>query len=147
MQGMPDSPASTITSVIGFDYGARRIGLATGQTITGTATPLKTIAQVQGNPDWAAIGQEIAQWKPQALVVGMPFYTDGSANRMTERVKQFSYELGKRFGLPVFEIDESLSSMQAEQALKRDMKIGQHNKHEIDRMAAAIILQRWLDTR
>jgi len=151
MPGTPEPPGntdggtSTISAVLGFDYGDRRIGLATGQTITGTATPLKTIRQVNGNPDWAAIAIEIEQWKPQALIVGMPYHTDGSENRMTARVRQFCYELGKRFRLPVYEIDEALSSRQAEQALKLDMKIGQHNKHEIDRMAAAIIVQRWLD--
>ena len=134
-----------ITAVLGFDYGDKRIGLATGQTITGTATPLKTIKQVDGNPDWDAIAAEIAQWKPQALIVGMPFHTDGSENRMTGRVRQFCYELGKRFKLPVHDIDESLSSREAEQTLRQDTKIGQHNKHEIDRMAAAIIVQRWLD--
>ena len=134
---------------MGFDYGDRRIGLATGQTITGTATPLKTIKQVHGNPDWTAIGNEIEQWKPQALIVGMPYYSDSPGddreNRMTARVRQFCYELGKRFGLPVYDIDETLSSRQAEEALRQDTKIAQHNKHEIDRMAAAIIVQRWLD--
>jgi putative Holliday junction resolvase len=70
---------------------------------------------------------------------------DDKENRMTARVRQFCYELGKRFRLPVYEIDETLSSRQAEQTLRQDMKIGQHNKHEIDRMAAAIIVQRWLD--
>jgi len=134
-----------ITNVLGFDYGRKRIGIATGQTISCSATPCKTINQVDGNPDWAAIAEEIQQWKPQALIVGMPYHTDGSENRMTARVRQFCYELGKRFRLPVYEIDEALSSRQAEQTLKLDMKIGQHNKHEIDRMAAAIIVQRWLD--
>ena len=147
--GDTDGSKTTISAVLGFDYGDRRIGLATGQTITGTATPLKTIRQVNGNPDWTAIATEIEQWKPQALIVGMPYYSDGagdgSENRMTARVRQFCYELGKRFKLPVYEIDETLSSRQAEAALKQDMKIGQHNKHEIDRMAAAIIVQRWLD--
>jgi putative Holliday junction resolvase len=158
---MPDTPeppantaggTTTISSVLGFDYGDRRIGLATGQTITATATPLKTIRQVNGNPDWTAIATEIERWRPQALIVGMPYYSDGSGdgndgneNRMTARVRQFCYELGKRFKLPVYQIDETLSSHQAEAALKQDMKIDQHNKHEIDRMAAAIILQRWLD--
>ena len=155
MQGTPEPPHAPtpepgkLTAVLGFDYGDKRIGLATGQTITGTATPLKTIRQVHGNPDWDAIAAEIEQWKPQALVVGMPYYSGGPGddkeNRMTRRVRQFCYELGKRFQLPVYDIDESLSSREAEASVKQDMKIGQHNKHEIDRMAAAIILQRWLD--
>lgn len=134
-----------ITSVLGFDYGKKRIGIATGQTITHTATPCKTITQIDGNPDWPAIEAEIKQWKPQALIVGIPFFTDGSENRMTAAAKQFCYELEKRFKLPVIEINEALSSAHAEEILHRNMKINKHNKHEIDKMAAAIIVQRWLD--
>ena len=133
-----------ITSVLGFDYGKKRIGIATGQTITNTATPSKTIHQIDGNPDWSAIEIEIKQWKPQALIVGMPFHIDGSENKMTVVVKQFCYELEKRFKLPVIEINEALSSQHAEEILKEKMKINRQNKHEIDRMAAAIIVQRWL---
>lgn len=133
------------TSVLGFDYGKKRIGIATGQTITHSATPRKTIKQVDGNPDWSAIENEIQQWHPQALIVGMPYYTDGSDNRMTAAARQFAYELKKRFKLPVIEIDEALSSQQAEEILKRDIKITKQNKQEIDKMAAAIIVQRWLD--
>ena len=134
-----------ITNVFGFDYGKKRIGTATGLTITGSATPNKTINQVDGNPDWKAIETELEQWRPQALIVGMPYHTDGSENDMTRLVKHFCYELEKRFKLPVFEVNEALSSSEAEAILKEKMKINQHNKHEIDRMAAAIIVQRWLD--
>ena len=134
-----------ITSVLGFDYGKKRIGIATGQTITQSATPCKTLNQVDGNPDWPAIETEIKQWRPQALIVGMPYHTDGSENKMTAAARQFAYELEKRFKLPVIEINEALSSQQAEEILKQDMKITKQNKHEIDRMAAAIIVQRWLD--
>ena len=134
-----------ITTVLGFDYGKKRIGLATGQTITHTASPCKTITQIDGNPDWLAIDAEIQQWKPQALIVGMPYHTDGSENIMTAAARHFCYELEKRFKLPVIEIDEALSSQQAEEILKKTIKINKQNKHEIDRMAAAIIVQRWLD--
>ena len=134
-----------ITSVLGFDYGKKRIGIATGQTITHSATPCTTLNQVDGNPDWQAIEAEIKQWKPQALIVGMPYHTDGSENKMTTAARQFCYELEKRFKLPVFQVDEALSSQQAEEFLKQDMKINKQNKHEIDRIAAAIIVQRWLD--
>ena len=134
-----------ITSVLGFDYGKKRIGIATGQTITHSATPCTTLNQVDGNPDWQAIETEIKQWKPQALIVGMPYHTDGSENKMTAAARHFCYELEKRFKLPVFQVDEALSSQQAEEFLKQDIKINKQNKHEIDRIAAAIIVQRWLD--
>jgi len=135
----------SITSVLGFDYGKKRIGIATGQTITNTATPCITIEQVDGNPDWPAIAELIEQWKPQSLIIGMPYHTDGSENKMTAAARQFAYELEKRFKLPVIEINEALSSNEAEEILKQNIKINQQNKHEIDRMAAAVIVQRWLD--
>ena len=134
-----------ITTVLGFDYGKKRIGIATGQTITKTATPCKTLKQVDGNPDWPAIEAEIKQWKPQALIVGIPYYTDGSENVMTNAARHFCYELEKRFKLPVIEVNEALSSRQAEEILKENIKINKHNKHEIDKIAAAIIVQSWLD--
>lgn len=134
-----------ITCVIGFDYGKKRIGVATGQTITHSATPCTTINQINGNPDWVAIKAEIKQWKPQALIVGMPYHTDGSENKMTATCRQFCDELEKRFKLPVIETNETLSSDEAEETLKQYMKINKQNKHEIDKMAAAIIVQRWLN--
>jgi len=134
-----------ITTVLGFDYGNKRIGLATGQTITNSASPCITINQIDGNPDWHAIDTEIQQWKPDALIVGMPYHIDGSENKMTVTVRHFCYELEKRFKLPVIEVNEALSSQQAEEILKENIKINKQNKHEIDRMAAAIIVQRWLD--
>ena len=107
-----------ITNVLGFDYGKKRIGIATGQTITNTASPCKTLLQVDGNPDWPAIETEIRQWKPQALIVGIPYHTDGSENKMTVVARQFCYELKKRFKLPIIEINEALSSQQAEEILR-----------------------------
>ena len=139
------SSSGKAIAILGFDYGKKRIGIATGQTITKSATPCKTITQVDGNPDWAAIEVEIHQWKPQILIVGMPYHTDGSENKMTAAVRQFCHELEKRFKLPVKEVNEALSSQQAEEILKAKIKINKQNKHEIDRMAAAIIVQRWLD--
>lgn len=139
------SADNKITSVLGFDYGKKRIGLATGQTITHSATPCKTLPQIDGNPDWTGIAAEIEEWQPQALIVGMPYHTDGGENRMTAACRQFCYELQKRFKLPVIEVNEVLSSQQAEDILKENIKINRHNKHEIDRMAAAIIVQRWLN--
>lgn len=136
---------SKITSVLGLDFGIKRIGVANGQTITGTASPITTLQQIKGNPDWEGIKKLIQQWKPQALIVGMPYHVDGSENKMTKIVAQFCAQLEKRFSLPIHQINEALSSYEAEELLKKNLKIGQHNKHEIDKMAAAIIVQNWLD--
>ena len=135
----------TIQTVLGFDYGTRRIGIATGQTITSSATPLITLDNINHKPDWTAIGHLIEQWKPDALIVGLPTYLDGSHSEMTEKALKFSRQLQGRYNLPVHTINESLSSFEAEQELQQYKKIGQHNKPEIDKMAAAIIVQSWLE--
>jgi len=139
--------SAAIRTVIGFDFGLKRIGLATGQTITGTASPLTTLNSVDRSPDWRGIESQIREWRPDALIVGIPYLLDGNASEMTRAAIDFSRELEQRFKLPVFTIDESLSSYAAEEQLKQSMKLAKHNKHEIDRMAAAIIVQRWLDQR
>lgn len=136
---------SQITSVLGFDYGAKRIGVATGQTITRTATPITTLNAVHGSPDWAGIEALIEQWKPDVLIVGMPYFIDGTESEMTKTVQHFCNELEKRFNKSVLSVNETLSSYEAEEALKKNMKISKHNKQEIDKMAAAIIVQSWLD--
>jgi putative Holliday junction resolvase len=135
-----------VRSVIGFDFGLKRIGLATGQLITATATPLVTLQAVNQAPDWENIEKHIRQWKPDALIVGIPYLTDGGESEITRAARNFSNKLAHRFGLPVYTVDESLSSFEAEAVLRQGMKISKHNKHEVDKMAAAIIVQRWLDS-
>ena len=141
----PGAHSGAIRRVLGFDFGHRRIGIACGQTLTGAATPVTTLKAVNGNPDWAAIAGQIEQWRPDALLVGLPLHLDGSENAMTRAVEQFCNALRKRSGLPVITVDERLSSDEAAAHLQGKKKIGRHNKHEIDKMAAAIIVQRWLD--
>lgn len=133
----------SIQQVLGFDYGEQRIGVATGQTITGSANPLTTLSAINNKPDWHSIEKLIQQWKPDALIVGLPFYLDGSISEMTERAEKFSRQLHGRFNLPVFTHNEALSSFEAEQFLQDKKK--QHNKQDIDKIAAAIIVQSWLE--
>ena len=135
----------TINKVIGFDYGKKRTGIASGQTITNTATPLVTLTQIEGNPDWDGIQQQIEQWQPDALIIGIPYQLDGTESAMTKASLHFADCLKKRFNLPVHEINEALSSYEAEDTLKKTTKITQHNKHEVDKIAAAVIVQSWLD--
>jgi len=136
-----------VRCVIGFDFGLKRIGLATGQTITGTASPLVTLQATNQAPDWKSIAAQIKQWKPDALIVGIPYMLDGSESDITRAARNFSKQLEQRFQLPVYTIDESLSSYAAEQQLKQGIKIAKHNKHEIDKMAAALIVQSWLNSQ
>jgi putative Holliday junction resolvase len=135
----------SITSVLGFDYGLKRIGVATGQTITSTATPLTTIKQSADGSHWQEISAVVAKWKPDALIVGIPYMLDGSETEMSQHTRDFKQQLEQHYQLPTFLVDETLSSYQAEATLRQNMKIGQHNKAEIDKMAAAIIVQSWLD--
>jgi putative Holliday junction resolvase len=136
-----------IRSVIGFDYGLKRIGLATGQTITGTASPLLTLQSVQNSPDWKGIASQIREWQPDALIVGIPYPLEGGDSELTRAALNFGRELERRFKLPVYTIDESLSSAEAEEQLRQSTKLAKHNKHEIDKIAAAIIVQSWLNSQ
>ncbi len=133
------------TTVLGLDYGTKRIGIATGQTITNTASPVTTLTQVNGSPDWDGIKQQIQQWSPDALIVGIPYHIDGTESDMTKSALKFSAELEQRFSIPIYRIDETLSSHAAEEILKKNTKIGKQNKQEVDKMAAAVIVQSWLN--
>lgn len=130
-----------------FDYGTRRIGVATGQEITRTATALTTLQSVQQKPDWAAIERLIREWQPDALVVGVPYHMDGSEHEMTAAAQKFGRQLHGRFNIPVYEMDERLSSRAAEEELAAQRAGGRKSKtrkSEIDSLAAQIILQDWL---
>ncbi len=133
----------TIQQVLGFDFGEHRIGVATGQTVTGNASPLTTLNAVNHKPDWEGIKKLIEQWKPDALIVGLPYYLDGTKSEMTKRAEKFCRQLEGRFKLPVYTHNEALSSFEAEQFLQ-DKKV-QHEKQDIDKIAAAIIVQSWLE--
>ena len=135
---MPD-----IQQVLGFDFGTQRIGVASGQTITCSANPVTTLLNINNKTDWQGIEKLIQQWKPDALIVGLPYYLDGSKSEMTERAEKFSRQLEGRFHLPVYTHNEALSSFEAEQFLQHKKK--QHNKQDIDKIAAAIIVQSWLE--
>jgi putative Holliday junction resolvase len=133
--------------VLGFDFGEQRIGVAVGQRVTGTASPLTTLTSKNQNPDWDAIAALIREWKPEALVVGMPYHLDGNETRLSERIKKFCRQLEGRYRLPVYQIDERLSSAEAERYLKHERQQGRKKriqKNEIDQLAAAIQLESWL---
>jgi len=133
----------SIQQVLGFDFGEKRIGIATGQTITQSANPITTLSSIKNKPDWNAIEKLILEWHPDALIVGLPFYLDGSESDMTKRAEKFSRQLEGRFNLPVYTQNEALSSFEAESFLQGKKK--QHDKQDIDKIAAAIIVQSWLE--
>ena len=135
--------------ILAFDYGARRIGLAVGDTVTRTARPLAAVGnapQAVGNA-LAAIGREISELRPARLVVGCPYNADGSPSALTRRAREFAAQLQQRFELPVVLVDERHSSQEAAARLREQRASGQRNrrvaKDDVDSTAAAIILERW----
>ncbi|RKZ43496.1 MAG: Holliday junction resolvase RuvX, partial [Gammaproteobacteria bacterium] len=100
-------------SVMGFDYGTKRIGIAVGQTLTRTARPLAIVLVKNRQPDWKLISTLIQEWQPDTLIVGLPKYADGSDNAITDIVRRFSRQLQGRYQLSVQTIDETLSSVAA----------------------------------
>lgn len=130
-------------TLLGFDFGTRRIGIAIGQELTGTARPLTTLASPDGGPDWRAISRLIEQWHPDALVVGIPYHMDGSEMELTHLASRFGNRLQGRYNLPVFTVDERLTSDEAERLLREgDRPL---DKGAVDQVAAQLILQSWLD--
>ena len=130
-----------------FDFGLQRTGVAVGQELTATAQALTTLQSKQQKPDWQAIEKLINEWKPDALVIGIPYHLDGQENDMTEAARKFARQLNGRFHLPVHEMDERLSSSEAESEIKRQRSSGMRKKspkQDVDMMAAQIILQSWL---
>ncbi len=128
--------------LLGFDYGTRKIGVAVGQVVTGTATPIATLHPVKNQPDWEAIARLIDQWRPDALVVGLPFEMDDTPAEIHDQARRFARRLEGRFHLPVHLADERLTSREAWSRLGgRAMK----DLGRVDAMAAKLILETWLN--
>lgn len=124
------------TTLLGFDFGDKRIGVAVGQSLTGTATALTTVTMQQQKPDWDSITRLIQEWQPDALVVGIPLTMTGDTQPLTARAKAFARKLEGRYHLPVYGVDERLSSRAARDHLQ--------SSYEVDSEAARIILETWL---
>ena len=132
-------------TVIAFDYGLRNIGLAVGNTLSGTARPLSIIAAQNGVPNWAVLAGVLSEWLPNRLLVGLPLNMDGSDSDIGHRVKKFARQLEGRFGIQVTLVDERLSSRDAKAAALAQGHRGDFAANPIDDQAAAIILTTWLN--
>ncbi|MGH8559694.1 MAG: Holliday junction resolvase RuvX [Methylococcales bacterium] len=133
-------------ALLGFDFGTRKIGVAIGDLESGIASPLKTLAAVRQMPDWQNISDLINTWQPRGLVVGVSRQTDGSDNPVTRRMLRFCRQLEGRYGLPVYQIDESLTTFEAKQLLFDDAGVDASTLWKVqDRVAAQLILQTWLN--
>lgn len=144
-----DQPAPTAArrngSVLAFDFGEKRIGVALGEHLLGIAHPLTTIASEANSERFRLIGELITEWQPTTLVVGLPLSLAGEEHRLSQLCKKFSNRLHGRFGLPVVMIDERLSSVEASQALNQIGIGGRKQKPMLDQVAAQCILQSYFD--
>lgn len=129
---------------LGFDFGYKRIGVAVGQRLTCSASPLATIDAKSGTPDWNVIQKIITQWNPQALIVGLPTCIDNSELYTTSAARRFAKQLHKRFALPVHLVDERLSTVEARGHLFEQGGYRKIKKTEVDSIAACVILEQWL---
>ena len=132
-------------TVVAFDFGTRRIGVAVGNTLTRTARALTTIARERADDRFAAIAALLTEWQPGLLVVGMPVHADGALHAMTARAQRFARQLQGRFGLPVELADERWTTQAAQQALAGAGAGGRRARAARDQVAAQIILQGWFD--
>lgn len=130
--------------VLGFDFGYKRIGMAVGQTITHSANPLPVLLANDGIPDWKKLADIIKQWRPDALIVGIPLKIDSSEQFTTHAAREFAAELSTRFQLPVFSVDERYTTIEARQVLFEQGGYKKLKQSHIDSWAAKIIVEDWL---
>ena len=128
--------------VLAFDYGLRRIGVAVGNALTGTATALPVLPARDGVPDWERIRRLIGEWRPELLLVGLPLNMDGTPSEMSERAARFARRLHGRFGIRCELMDERLSSFEA-----RARMAGEPGRTAVDSVAACVILEGWFAAR
>lgn len=143
---LPAAPLPTRGSLLGFDFGLARIGVASGELETRRAAALVTLELESNAERFAAIARLIAEWQPVALVVGLPLQLDGSEHELGARCRRFANQLHGRFGLPVALTDERLSSAEAEGRLREaGVASWRTRKKQLDAVAAELILQHFLD--
>jgi putative Holliday junction resolvase len=133
--------------VMAFDYGARRIGVAVGQSTTASAGPAGVV-EVRATPDWSALDRCVREWSPSRLLVGLPYNMDGSDTFLTATCRAFAADLERRYGLPVELVDERLTSAAATADLREARRSGARTRRvrreDIDAHAARLILETWL---
>lgn len=122
--------------VMGFDYGTSRIGVAVGQGLTGTATPLGVIAVRNGAPDWNRIENLVREWQPSLFIVGLPLNMDGTDSEMSRHASRFARQLQGRFNIDAATMDERLTTREARELME--------DGEAVDALAAKLIVESWL---
>ncbi len=145
---MPGTPDTTRPeTVLAFDFGGSRIGVAVGQSVTGSAGPLGVVANGPRGPDWERIDALVREWRPSRLIVGLPLHADGSPSPLGAAASAFAAALSRRTRLPVEMMDERWSSIEAREQLaarRREGRPGRIRRPHVDAAAAVLIAERWL---
>lgn len=132
-------------SALAFDFGTQRIGVAFGQSVTGTASAVTVLKAQDGQPRWNEMAQIVAQWKPDVFLVGLPYNIDGTVSELLGRAEKFARRLQERFDKPCYGMDERLSSREAIERLVEANTAKTVKKTAIDHIAAQIILENWFN--
>lgn len=138
---------SAPVTLLGFDVGRKRIGVAVGNTVSGSARELGVLEVREAGPDWPALDRWVRDWRPDALVVGDPATLDGGDQPIRQAARGFARQLVKRYGLPVQQVDERRSSVEAAQRFAAARAAGARKRSDaatLDALAAVVILERWL---
>lgn len=138
-------PNPVVGTLLAFDFGTRRIGVAVGNTFSGGAQPLLTIAEEKNDLRFAVIGRLIQEWQPCALLVGLPSNEDGTSHELTSLCRRFANRLHGRFALTTLLVDERFTSLAASEQLNKQGIRGRQQKSRIDQYAAQQIMQAWFD--
>ena len=139
-------PCALSITILAFDFGEKRVGVAVGDTAIGIAHPLTAVKSADKQHRYAAVAALIGEWQPSLLVVGLPAHLDGVEHELSRLARKFARELGARFRLPVELMDERLTSAAAEQSLGEAGVAPHKRKSLVDQVAAQQILQAYLDT-
>lgn len=134
---------SSLKILIAFDFGMKRIGMAIGQTLTQTARPLTTLNAKDGTPNWNELEKLMKKWRPDALVVGIPLNMDGTEQPISQHARAFANLLKDQYNLPVFEMDERLTTKDARERLFAEGGFKALQDGQVDQVAAQLILQNW----
>ena len=142
---IPSAPRAG--TILAFDFGTRRIGVAVGEATTGLAHPLATIEAERSDQRFAAIAALIEEWRPKLILVGLPTHADSTEHELTARARRFARQLEGRFGVAVELADERFTTLAATEALSAAGVTAREQRSVRDRVAAQLILQAYLDQR
>ncbi len=140
----PTAPqTSSPQTVMGFDFGTQKMGMACGNSLSGTAQPLAIFPMRDGIPDWDKLTKLIAQWQPNLCVVGLPLNMDDSESELSLRARKFARRLRHRLNIPVWMVDERLTTREARHSLLTYQQQGHGKKTSADSLAASMLVESW----